>query len=147
MKYNMQEGYLTLSSGEWQDRSVNVLAPRHLKTKGANLVVARDTMPMGTDVQDYLEQEKQTFRKELAEFQILADVEDSIGGHPVHFLEFTWKGDGKDVYQIMGIIPVKENIISLTATIPGAPDKSDREELLEAIISFRFHDPPQEPVT
>lgn len=147
MKYNMQEGYVTLSGEEWEDHSVNVLAPRHLKTKGANLVIARDTMPTGTDVADYLNQQKQTFKKELSDFTILADVEDSIGGHPAHFLEFTWKGDGKDVYQIMGIIPVKENIISLTATIPGAPDKSDREELLEAIISFRFHDPPQEPVT
>lgn len=147
MKYIMQEGYLTLSSGEWQDRSVNVLAPHHLKTKGANLVIARDTMPMGTNIQDYLDLQKQELGKELTDFTILADVEDSIGDHPAHFLEFTWKGNGKDVYQIMGVIPVDQKIISLTATIPGAPDKSDREELMEAIISFRFHDPPKEPVT
>lgn len=39
MIFQMQEGYLILGEGDWQDTSVNMLGANHLPTKGTNLLV------------------------------------------------------------------------------------------------------------
>jgi len=47
MIFQMQEGYLTLATGDWQDRTVNMLSANHLPVKGTNLVVTREALPDG----------------------------------------------------------------------------------------------------
>jgi hypothetical protein len=137
MVYQMQEGCLTLDR-TWHDQSVNVLVPEGVATKGVNLVVARDTMPLGMTLTDYVAQQKITFEKELTEYRLMADSPGAVDQRSAHFLEFSWKNDGKLLQQMMVVILDNRHIVNLTGTIPGQGDAEARSFLLAAMISFKF---------
>jgi hypothetical protein len=137
MTYQMQEGYFTLE-GDWRDRSINMLAAEHLPVKGANLTVTREPLPPGMKFVDYLGNQKRTIAKELPEFAIHADNPDSIDQLPAHYLEFSWKNQGSAMHQMVMVINLDGQILSLTATIPGGNEKSSRESLLSVMRGFRF---------
>lgn len=54
MIFQTQEGYLILATGEWRDRTVNMLSANHLPVKGTNLVVTREALAEGVSFTDYL---------------------------------------------------------------------------------------------
>ena len=137
MIYQMQEGYFTLE-GEWQDRSVNMLAAQHLATKGANLVVTREALPSGLEFKEYISQQKNTLAKELAGFKLFGDSEETVEDLPAHILEFTWDNQGNAMYQMISVINVEDGVLNLTATLPGSPDEATREAMVVAMRSFRF---------
>ena len=137
MIYQMQEGYLTLD-GEWQDRSVNMLAAQHLAVKGANLVVTREALPAGLEFTEYMSQQKNMLAKELAGFKLLGDCVETVEDLPAHILEFTWDNQGGAMYQMISVINVEDGVLNLTATLPGGPDDAAREAMLAAMKSFRF---------
>lgn len=137
MVYRMQEGCLTLDD-TWRDQSVNVLVPERVAVKGVNLVVARDTVPLGMSFADYLSQQKITFEKELTEYRLMADSPGTVDQRPAHFLEFSWNNNGKPLQQVMVIVQDNTRILSFTGTIPGSGDELARNSLLTAMISFKF---------
>ena len=137
MVYRMQEGCLTVDD-TWQDQSVNVLVPKQVGTKGVNLVVARDTMPLGMTLADYLSQQKTNFEKELTEYKAMADSPGTVDQRPAHFLEFSWNNNGTPLQQMMVIVQDSDRILSFTGTIPGNGDNDARSSLLAAMISFKF---------
>jgi len=137
MIYQMQEGYFTLE-GEWQDRSVNMLAAQHLAIKGANLVVTREALPAGLGFTEYISQQKNTLAKELTAFKLLNDSEETVEDLPAHILEFTWNNQGGAMYQMVSVINIEDGVLNLTATLPGGPDEVTREAMLVAMKSFKF---------
>lgn len=136
MIYQMQEGYLTLD-GEWQDQSVNMLVAHHLTVKGANLTVTRESLPSGVGFLDYLTEQKKILAEQLTDFNQEAEVPHIIDGRAARFLEFTWNNQGNPFHQMIMIIPEKDGILSLTATVPGFMDEVSREALLNVLKSFR----------
>ncbi len=144
MFYQMHEGYLTLN-GPWHDQSVNVFVPQYLEVKGANLVVARDTLPEGMEFPDYVNQQKNLFKQQLPEFKLIDAEEGVIDNQPAYYLEFTWINHGTSLCQIMGVTHIRERIVSLTASIPGEMNPSTREQLLNVMKSFKFGAMPVEP--
>ena len=137
MIYQMQEGYFTLE-GDWRDRSINMLEAAHLPVKGANLTVTREPLPPGMKFDDYFGSQKRTIAKELPEFMIHADNPDIIDQLPAHYLEFSWKNQGSAMRQMVMVINLDGQILSLTATIPGGNENSCREALLCVMRSLRF---------
>ncbi len=138
MIYQIQEGYFTLGEGEWQDRSINLLAAMHLPAKGANLTVTREPLPPGVDFADYIDNQKKTIEKELSGFTFIADNPDSIDQMPAHYLEFSWKHQGNVTHQMVLVINNNGRILNLTATIPGGMDETTHDALLSAMRGFRF---------
>lgn len=138
MIYQMQEGYFTLEGGEWQDRSINLLAAMHLPAKGANLTVTREPLPPGVEFADYIANQKKTIEKELSGFKSVADTPDSIDQTPAHYLEFNWNHQGNVTHQMVLVINVNGGILNLTATIPGGLDETTHEALLCVMRGFRF---------
>src|SRR5690242_16562947 len=114
MLYQMNEGYLPLE-GVWQDQTVNVLVPRESATKGINLVCSRDSLPMGTSFDAYLETQRKNFTKELPKFSPLMDGPEVLDGKPAHFFEFTWDNQGRALHQMMIVTCQEDRIFSLTA--------------------------------
>jgi hypothetical protein len=137
MRYQMQEGYLTLETGEWQDRTVNMLAATHLPVKGANLVVTREPIPDGLNLADYLANQKSVLAKELPGFKLLADSSEDMNGRQAHFLEVAWDNQGVAMQQMILAIDNNRSILSITATLPGEVDEQSRTELLAAMKSFK----------
>ena len=138
MVYQMQEACLTLDD-TWQDQSVNVLIPTEVTTKGVSLVVARDVIPLGMTLAEYLEQQKATFEKELAEFKLVLDAPGSVDQRPAHFLEFSWNNNGKLLQQMVIVVQDNNRTLSLTGTIPGNADQNIRGFLLAAMTSLKFN--------
>ncbi len=101
MRYQMQEGYLTLGEGDWRDRTVNMLGAGHLPAKGANLVVTREPLPDGLGIDDYIKNQKTVMARELSGLTLLGESADSLNGLPVHFLEFRWSNQGGAMHQMV----------------------------------------------
>jgi hypothetical protein len=137
MYYQIQEGYFTLE-GEWQDRSVNLLAAMHLPVAGANLVVTREALPPGMGFHEYLTQQKKGLEKELSGFELLADNQESLERVPARFLEFSWKNQGAGMHQMLLVLDNGDQVLTLTATVPGDLNQETRDALLAAMMSFRF---------
>ena len=145
MYYQMQEGYLTLGEGDWQDNSVTMLAANHVPAKGANLVVTRESLPVGLSLADYLLNQKSTLARELPGFRILFEGPETIDGLPAHFLEFTWDNQGHAMHQMILMIVNKSRALNLTATVPGKIDDASHAQLLAAMKSFTVGRAPLEP--
>lgn len=138
MVYRIAEGSLSLAS-EWQDQSINVLLPKNSAVQGANLVIARDRLPLGQTFQDYVIQQRQTFAAQLVGFEIIADTAGSVDGREAHFLEISWRNDGNPVHQIMAMVLHDANaVLNFTGSIPGGKDDETRGALIAAINSFTF---------
>jgi hypothetical protein len=137
MRYQMQEGYLTLGEGDWRDRSVNMLGAGHLPAKGANLVVTREPLPDGLGIDDYIKNQKTVMARELSGLTLLAENVDSLNGLPVHFLEFRWSNQSGAMHQMVFVIHIDRCALNLTATFPGEPDETSRAEMLTAMRSFK----------
>jgi hypothetical protein len=144
MIFQMQEGYLTLGEGDWQDSSVNMLGANHLPTKGTNLVITRESLPAGMGLADYLLNQKSILTKELTGFKILADNSDTINGLPAHFLEFTWNNQGNTMHQMLFIINNSGSVLNLTSSVPGNIDDGSRTTLMTAMKSFTVGNSPLE---
>ena len=143
MFYQMQEGYLSLGEGDWQDRTVNMLGANHLPIKGTNLVVTREPLPDGLSLADYLLNQKTILSRELPGLRILADNPDSLNELAAHYLEFTWNNQGNVMHQIILIVINNGSALNLTATVPGNMDEETRATLIAAMKSFTVgHAPP-----
>ena len=139
MIYQIQEGSVVLT-GEWEDRSVNVLIPRACGGKGGNLVIARDSLPGGSSFAEYLLQQQKNLTKQLPDFQVHLDAPAMSGWRPVHNFEFTWTNQGKPMRQLMTVIGSGDSVLSLTATIPQGC-KDALEILQTAMTSLRLDSP------
>jgi hypothetical protein len=144
MIFQMQEGYLTLGEGDWQDRSVNMLAANHLPTKGTNLVVTREPLPVGLGLADYLLNQKSILSRELPGLEILFEVPDTVNDLPAHFLEFTWNNQGNAMHQMIFIVFNNGIALNLTSTVPGKIDDESRATLVAAMKSFTVGQAPLE---
>jgi len=138
MFYQIQEGSVELP-GEWQDRSVNVLIPQDTNSKGANLVISRDSVPRGLPFADYLQQQRKILARELPDFQVQLDAAGADGQRPVHNLEFTWTNQGKAMRQLMTLIGCGDSVLSLTASIPKGSE--DAIEILQRAMNSLTFDP------
>jgi hypothetical protein len=137
MTYQMQEGYLTLGEGDWQDRSVNMLAANHLPVRGTNIVITREPLPLGVTFADYLVNQKTILSKELTGFRLLSENPDSVNEFPAHFLDITWHNQGTAMRQLILVVDLGATVLNLTATVPGEPDETTRTELLATMKSFK----------
>jgi hypothetical protein len=136
MKYTINEGKLELAQN-WQDQSANVLVPLGCKVKGANLVIARDVMPLGSSLSDYVVQQKTAFSKQLKNFSLIQENVDSAHGKPAYYLEFTWQKDGQEIYQVMSVRALNSpSLLCFTGTIPGGLNTEVLQLLMSAIQSF-----------
>jgi hypothetical protein len=136
--YQIAEGTLHLDS-VWKDQSVNVLLPKSSSIHGANLVIARDVLPLGLSFADYVAQQKQSFKAQLVDCEFLADTAGQIDSCEAHFIELSWRSDGKPIFQVMAMVLHAANaLLNFTGSIPGRRDEDTRVALLAAIQSFRF---------
>jgi hypothetical protein len=141
MQYTINEGKLQLTQ-TWQDQTVNVLIPQDTKVKGANLVIARDVLPMGLSLETYLGQQKTNFAKQLDSFEVLREFQEtsqpSDQEQKIQYLEFTWKKDKQVIYQLMAIRQLNaSSLLCFTSTVPGGFDQEVCDRLLNAVRSFK----------
>lgn len=138
MLYRIAEGTLTLEA-EWQDQSINVLIPKQSSVQGVNLVVARDRLPMGMTFEGYVAQQRQNFKAQLVGLEMVIDAAGKVDEREAHFLEFSWRSDGKPVHQLMAMVLLEGGaLLNFTGSIPHAEDRSMRDALVSAVTSFRF---------
>lgn len=138
MAYRIDEGSLATPT-VWQDQSINVLMPKDARVQGTSLVIARDRLALGLTFQDYVIQQRQSFAAQLAGFEMIADTAGQIDGHEAHFLEMTWRSDGKPLHQVVAMVLHRDNaILNFTGSIPGGPEPESRNALVAAITSFTF---------
>lgn len=143
MLYRMQEGALDLS-GEWQDQSIQVLVPTQVAGRGVNLVVSRDSLPLGMTLGDYMAQQRQNFHRQLKGLEILMDTAGQLDGRAAHFMEFSWEAEGRPLHQLVAtVLGERSALLTFTASIPDAVDAEVRRMLMQTISGFRFEAPLQ----
>lgn len=136
MNYTIEEGKLLLAQS-WQDQTVNVLIPLNSPVPGANLVITREQLPLGMTPSQRFEQQQQGLSKQLDGFKLVLSQAVERPDHVLHVMEFNWKKDGKDIYQLVAMRPLSnEKLLCFTATVPGGHEASLRQRMVDAINSF-----------
>lgn len=136
MNYTIEEGQLRLDQA-WQDQTVNVLIPLSSPVPGANLVITREQLPLGMTPSQRFEQQQQGLSKQLDGFKLILAQAVERPDHVLHVMEFNWKKEGKDIYQLVAMRPLSgEKLLCFTATVPGGHEPSLRQRMVDAINSF-----------
>ncbi len=141
MIYRMQEGCLYLE-GEWLDQTVNILTAQHLAVRGANITITREPRLKGIELAAYMSQQKQALARELEDFILLSENSCTVDGQSALVLEFTWKQQDSPLRQMALTVPAGNDMLNITATMPGPGDESCRNALLSVMMSFTFHHSP-----
>ena len=137
MNYNFEEGQIMLPQA-WQDQTVNVLIPQDSPVPGANLVITRERLPLGTTPAQRIEQQRLMMAKELTGFKLILEQKVEHPDHVLHVIECVWQKDGKDIYQLIAVRPLAgEKLLCFTATVPGGHEASLRQRMVDAITSFK----------
>ena len=140
MLYRLQEGALELE-GDWQDQSIQVLAPLEA-ARGVNLVAARDILPMGMTLNDYIAQQRTSFHRQMQGLKISMDQAGALDGRDAHFMEIAWSSEGRQLHQLVATVLHEKNaLLTFTASMPDAVDAETRRGLMRAISSFKFNPP------
>ncbi len=138
MQYRMAEGTLTLADA-WQDQTVNVLIPQATTASGVNLVIARDTLPLGMSFADYVVHQRGTFKAQLPALTIAADTDGQLDDHDTRFMEIAWRNDGKPVRQLVAMVAhAKGAVLTFTCSLPADDDEAVRQIMIDALMSFKF---------
>jgi hypothetical protein len=140
MLYQLSEGYFILEGG-WEDKTVNVFVATNMPLTDVSLVVARDALPEGMSLADYVVRQRQTFQKKLSGFAMLRDAGGTIDGRPAHFMEFTWSDKGKPLHQMAMAVNDRGLLLNFTASIPGTADAETRKLILRTLRGFKFRTP------
>ncbi|MEA5112490.1 MAG: DcrB-related protein [Geobacteraceae bacterium] len=141
MIYRMQEACLNLE-GEWLDQTVNILTAQHLAVRGANITITREPLPKGMELDAHVSQQKQILARELEDFILLSENPCTVDGQSALVLEFTWKQQDTRLHQMALAVSAANDVVNITATMPGPGDESCRNALLSVMMSFTFHPSP-----
>jgi hypothetical protein len=136
MNYTIEEGQLRLDQS-WQDQTVNVLIPQNSPVAGANLVISREQLPLGMTLSQRFNQQQTALSGQLPDFKLVLGQVVEKSDHVLHVMEFEWKKDGKNIYQLVAMrAHAGDRLLCFTATVPGGHEASLRQRMVEAITSF-----------
>lgn len=136
--YLFQEGTLDLPS-DWDDQSVNVLAPKSPQAGGVSFVISREALPVGLTLPAYTERELKRLGKELPQFALVARHPVTIAAQEVEAIEARWRSKEGIVHQLMAAIEVGGKVMIFTVTKPHAMAAEVRTYFLDLMTSFRPH--------
>jgi len=141
MRYQMQEGTIELSR-HWQDSTVHMLSCEDFPVKNINIVITREPLPKGRDLDAHIEVITQTFQEKLSSYELKRHEKGVLDGRPSHFFEMGWVDQGKFITQLILYVEDNRQLLALTATALGGMDEETHGELLSILRSFKFTSSP-----
>lgn len=138
-----QQGYKNITIDvpqEWQDKTVLAFAapPRAGKVAQPNVVVTRDSLPVGQSIRTYGAKQLAELAKALREFELLDSREVNVGGLAGVEYRFTWEGDAGPIFQRMLLAPLQDTVVTVTASAPKAEATTSAEVFDKILASVSF---------
>lgn len=106
---------------DWEDRTVVAFAAPGRPGTGrpANLVMTKDALVTGEDLQGYTDRQILEIKKRLENFKLHQRVDRSLGGLPATEIRFGWHGQAGPLEQrIVFVVDQQRTVTSFTATMP-----------------------------
>lgn len=137
--YLMNEGALALDvPGTWEDQTIHVLRLPGEGQAAASLVVTRELLPVGMDVDAYQARELDRLRTTLPEFELRGRVPVAWPDRPGEALLTRWRAEPGPMDQITAARrTVGRRLLIFTATHPSPMPAAAYDSLLAAIAGFR----------
>jgi hypothetical protein len=129
---------------DWEDRSVTAfMAPMKPGQQGkvTNLVMTRDKLAPGEDLQRYVDRQFGEIKKHLDDFRLHQRVERPVGGLPGVELRFAWSGHGGPLEQrLLFVLGREQAVITFTATMPRGEGARQNPVFDRIFASITFPD-------
>jgi hypothetical protein len=134
---------------DWEDKSIVAFAaPRRPgKVVQPNIVVTRDRLPSGQNLQTYASRQLTVARKQLPHFTLKETRLANVGRQPAVVHRFTWDSDSGPLVQTQLIVAFDESIYSVTTSTPRGEDAKTAEAFDRILSTLDFTSAtPKEPL-
>lgn len=144
--YRINEGTLPLDvPGVWEDQTLHVLRLPGDGQASTSLVITRETLPVGVEVDAYVHAEVDRLREALPEFALMGTAPVAWADAPGEAVLTRWRAKDGLMDQITACRKVEgRRVLIFTATHPSPMAGPTYQALLGAIAGFRPHEPPAE---
>jgi hypothetical protein len=137
--YFMNEGSLPLDApGVWEDQTLHVLRLPAEGQASASLVVSREVLPFGMEVEDYVRAELQRLKASLPEFTVVGWARVDWPDAPGEAVMTRWRTKEGPMDQITACRAVGgRRALIFTATHPSPMPQATYQAVLAVISGFR----------
>ncbi|QDH17194.1 DcrB-related protein [Swingsia samuiensis] len=124
--------------GTWDDQTLNVLRIKGDEAHAASLVISRDTLPVGVELPDYIENEIIRLKETLQDFELKARLPVDWADGPGEALLTRWLSEEGSIDQVMACRLVSDRkILIFTATHVTPMPSGTYRTVMRIINGFR----------
>lgn len=138
--YHINEGTFE-TADEWGDQSLNIFTATEDPSNGGNLVISRDTLLAGEDLEAYVSRQMKEMEKALPRMRLMRREATRLGGVPATDLEITWLGENGTLRQRLICAIHDGRLLALTLTVPERLYDKHAGMLDPVLASFSFRQP------
>ena len=137
-RFHLNEGSLPLDVPEvWEDKTIHVLRLPGDGHAAASLVITREALPLGMDVEDYVGAELDRLKATLPEFALVDRVPVAWSDVAGEALLTRWRSSEGPMDQIIACRRSQgRRLLIFTATHPKPMPSAAYEALMKAITGF-----------
>ena len=137
-RFHLNEGTLPLDApGVWEDKTIHVLRLPGHGHAAASLVITREALPLGMDVQGYMQAELERLKATLPDFVLVDRAPVAWSDAPGEALLTRWRSSEGVMDQIVACRRVHgRRLLIFTATHPKPMPGGAYEAMTAAIAGF-----------
>ena len=145
--FHLNEGTLPLEApGQWEDKTIHALRLPGDGHAATSLVITREPLPLGMEVEDYVRAELERLKSTLPEFVLVDRVPVNWSDAPGEALLTRWRSSEGVMDQIVACRRVHgRRLLIFTATHPKPMPGGTYAALMDVISGFQPR-PASEPV-
>ncbi len=114
--YHINEGTFDLPD-DWSDRSMNIFTPDESEKPEWNIVISRDALKEGENLEDYLSVQLTEMPKALPRFRVLLQQDIKVSDFPGKKVVATWIGEGGTIRQTQVVLVKNAKSLVFTFTV------------------------------
>ena len=114
--YHINEGTFDLPD-DWSDRSMNIFTPDASEKPEWNIVISRDTLKEGENLDDYLSVQLEEMPKALPRFRVISQEDIRVNDFPGKKVVATWIGEGGTIRQKQIVLVRNAKSLVFTFTV------------------------------
>ena len=138
--YHINEGTFE-AADEWGDQSLNIFTATEDLAEGGNLVISRDLISKGEDLEAYVSRQWKEMEKALPQMRLLRREPTTLGGAPATNVEINWLGENGTLRQRLICAVHNGRALVLTLTVPERLYEKRAGMLDPVLASFSFRQP------
>lgn len=121
-----------------KDKTINIFSLTDEGPSDVSVVVARDKLRAGEDLQQYTQRQKGLMAQRMARLELLGEGATQLDGQPAWWIDFEWVGpDGPMLQRQVLTMSPRGVALLVTGTFRGRPSPESLEVFNKFLVGFR----------